>query len=961
MSQFSSPILPSPLAPNSSFSDPNTGAQYYFDRPYLSKMSIDAESVWADYTGAGITVGVLDSVINYAHGDIDDNYDASCDIDLGTGGTTLVWDRSAYPDAHGTMVAGVIAAERGNGLGTVGVAHGAKVASFALDYNADNVVAQVEAGVTHGRTVDVLNNSWSYSRAFQDNLQPGTNGHEALVTAVRDGRDGLGTVVVFSAGNAAYSQSSNYHGYQNSPFTIAVGATDKDGNAAAFSSFGANLLITAAGVDIMTSEPHSGGVRMMSGTSFSAPIVSAAAAVILEANNQLGYRDVMEILALSARAEDLGTFSSVSYGWVTNAATNFNGGGMHFSDSFGFGYLNLHDAVRLAETWQSQQRFDNLLTEAVETRYSDLVLTAGQNDHIQAVIEFTEDVTIESAQLELKLPWSHTNDLEIFLSSPDGTISQLVYDFEAKGGGGSLFNFPFTTNAVFGESSKGSWTIDIHNRNPGLLHYNGSSPMSGALIGAKLTVRGNAPETDDVYFYNDEFASGFYDAIELLTRARLTDKDGGTDTINAAMVTHAIAIDLSGQAESRIGDSKLDLQANVIENAFGGDANDLLIGSAADNHLAGGRGDDTLQASSGRDRIDGGAGTDRLVFNLDSMALLSVESREGGVDLSFKLGGATATSLVSNVEAFVFSDASFDLDGILNRDAIPAEPPAPAPVTPPPAAEEAPPPPPPPVASEPTPAPEPEPEPEPEPTPTPTPAPEPTLPEAPAAPAPRYDYQALGTEGEDRLVARGLHNLLDGKGGDDLLISNKGDDDLHGDLGDDRLFCGAGDDEAYGGADADIVIGADGDDLLDGGAGQDLVDGGVDNDRLFGGDGRDKLFAGDGDDMLFGGAGNDVLFGQDGSNSMDGGTGSDTFFCGAGVDTIVFAARSDDLDRVYDFDENDRVVVRGGTAESDSLRFEEKGGGVSLFVDSNGTLTEIAHFSRVELAALEGQTTLEFA
>ena len=67
---------------------------------------------------------------------------------------------------------------------------------------------------------------------------------------------------------------------------------------------------------------------------------------MLEANPNLGYRDVQTILAYSARKE-------TNEGFKTNGALDWNGGGLHISHDQGFGLVDANAAVRLAETWGS--------------------------------------------------------------------------------------------------------------------------------------------------------------------------------------------------------------------------------------------------------------------------------------------------------------------------------------------------------------------------------------------------------------------------------------------------------------------------------------------------------------------------------------------------------------------------------------------------------------------------------
>ena len=98
-----------------------------------------------------------------------------------------------------------------------------------------------------------------------------------------------------------------------------------------------------------------------SGTSASAPQVSAIVALMLEANPNLGYRDIQEILTHSSRNPDTAS-------WKTNGANNFNLGGHLYNDDMGFGIIDAKAAVRLAESWQSQQTAHNEVFAAARPR-----------------------------------------------------------------------------------------------------------------------------------------------------------------------------------------------------------------------------------------------------------------------------------------------------------------------------------------------------------------------------------------------------------------------------------------------------------------------------------------------------------------------------------------------------------------------------------------------------------------
>jgi hypothetical protein len=74
---------------------------------------------------------------------------------------------------------------------------------------------------------------------------------EAFVYGTKTGRSGLGSIYVWSAGNAGHlGDSCNYDGYANSPYTISVGAVDHLGNQAYYSEACASLMVVAPGSGI---------------------------------------------------------------------------------------------------------------------------------------------------------------------------------------------------------------------------------------------------------------------------------------------------------------------------------------------------------------------------------------------------------------------------------------------------------------------------------------------------------------------------------------------------------------------------------------------------------------------------------------------------------------------------------------------------------------------------------------
>ena len=89
----------------------------------------------------------------------------------------------------------------------------------------------------------------------------------------------------------------------------------------------------------------------MNGTSSAGPTVAALVAILLEVNSDFTWRDIKHIMASTAtkidedRSKNL-TFNNEEisiYSWKTNAA------GFNFHNWFGFGKLNVADAITFAE------------------------------------------------------------------------------------------------------------------------------------------------------------------------------------------------------------------------------------------------------------------------------------------------------------------------------------------------------------------------------------------------------------------------------------------------------------------------------------------------------------------------------------------------------------------------------------------------------------------------------------
>ncbi|NKB56202.1 MAG: S8 family serine peptidase [Alphaproteobacteria bacterium] len=578
-------------------------------------IDINVTGVWDDYTGAGVRVGVVDDGVQFTHHDLNDNYNPSGQFDY-----TDNNDPDPTPtasDPHGTAVAGLIAAEN-NGVGSVGVAFDASITAFRILSGGLTESDLADVYNRHAVELDVSNNSWGFNSDlfFFGNLDApnfdsvGT----AIENAAANGRGGLGTVMLWAAGNdRVEGQDVNYHGFQNARETIAVAAINNHGDIASYSTPGAAILVGAPSnggslaittTDQLGSNGYSFGdyTSIFGGTSAATPITSGVVALMLEANPGLGYRDVQEILGYSARQVDV-----TDPGWAFNGADNWNGGGLHSSHDFGFGLVDAHAAVRLAETWTAQSTSAN---EALVSGSSTPNLATIGNGIITDTIVIGGGVEIDHVEVELNLAHSWIGDLVITLTSPDGTESVLVDRpgvTSTNSLGSSQDNIFFTLSSTnhWGETGVGSWTLEIEDFRV---------EESGVLTDWTLNLFGDVLNNDDVYIYTNEFANFAADA----SRQNLSDTTGD-DIINAAAITTNSVIDLNDGADSTLAGNTLSIAAGtVIEDAYAGDGNDSLIGNAADNLLSGGRGDDTLLGGVGNDTLIGGVGDDVVVVGTNN-------------------------------------------------------------------------------------------------------------------------------------------------------------------------------------------------------------------------------------------------------------------------------------------------------------------------------------------------------
>lgn len=240
---------------------------------------------WDIARGAGVTVAVVDSGVDASHPELVGRVLPEID---------LLPDVDALPEqtGHGTRIASLIAAAV-DGAGMAGVAPGARILPVSalnpggFGDSATVAAAIIEAADAGARVI---------------NLSLGGPDRDPVLDEACRYAHARGAVVVAAGGNS-YAHGNKVQYPAASPYVLAVASVDSAGTPSAFSNTGSHIDIAAPGEGILAAMPVS-TFNYESGTSFSAPHVAGALAVVLSANPKLSASDAAALVKLSA-ADDV--------------------------------------------------------------------------------------------------------------------------------------------------------------------------------------------------------------------------------------------------------------------------------------------------------------------------------------------------------------------------------------------------------------------------------------------------------------------------------------------------------------------------------------------------------------------------------------------------------------------------------------------------------------------------------
>jgi len=319
--------------------DPMFAQQWHLQAPSTWASALNMPAAWALGTGVGrpTVVAVVDGGVRYDHPDLAGHllpgHDFVSELDHANDGDGRDADASDPGDWvtraetrtpafagcdvsdstwHGTAIAGEIAAATHNGLGVAGVHWGAQILPVRVAGKCGAVLSDLLDGVRWAAGLAVSGVPSNPTPAKVINLSYGGSGAcDSAYQQTVDDVTAAGALVVVAAGNAGepLTRPADCRG------VLAVAGVRGDGAKASFSSYGPNVALAVpagsgeSGADhgLLTTlnsgftVPVSASYAPVVGTSFAAPLVAGAAALLASVQPALTPADLSRLLRQSVR------------------------------------------------------------------------------------------------------------------------------------------------------------------------------------------------------------------------------------------------------------------------------------------------------------------------------------------------------------------------------------------------------------------------------------------------------------------------------------------------------------------------------------------------------------------------------------------------------------------------------------------------------------------------------------
>lgn len=348
------PPPPPPPLPASSFETTEyRGAGFSQDRSTSTELTRASSAYAAGATGQGIVVAVIDTDVDTSLSELAGQIIGSHDVNAAT--------RAAGDidiDGHGSMVSSVIVANR-NGVGMHGIAYEAKVLAIRADtpgncqrtgpdencsFNDGSLINAINYAVNNGaRIINMsLGGEGNISSQLRNAIVSATN--RGVLFTISAGNDGAGPTGTEPAEGLNPSEPAIVAGDPGvNGRVVAVGAVDANGAMPTFSNRAgttANFYLLAPGVSVILAgvddnvrlpdgtnndADTDGDYWLGSGTSFAAPAVAGALALMLDQFPNMTPEDALAAL-LSTADDYVTTNPDAIAGVAAGAGTDVVGG-----------------------------------------------------------------------------------------------------------------------------------------------------------------------------------------------------------------------------------------------------------------------------------------------------------------------------------------------------------------------------------------------------------------------------------------------------------------------------------------------------------------------------------------------------------------------------------------------------------------------------------------------------------
>ncbi|KAL7747931.1 pheromone processing endoprotease [Sorochytrium milnesiophthora] len=484
------------------FNDPLVSQQWHLSNLQYPGNDINVAPVWASgNTGRGATVALIDDGLDYTHADLQANFFAAGSYDFNAHRNLPTPDPN-LDDYHGTRCAGEVAAAPNNSMCGVGVAYGARVAGIRI-LSGDVTNAEEAAAINYAyQDNDIYSCSWGPADDGMTVEGPTGLVQAAFDNGVKRGRGGLGSVFVFASGNGGRNADNcNYDGYANSIYVMAIGAIDLSSRRAYYSErCPSQLAVTYSSnqnTGITTSNLGNTCYSQHGGTSAAAPIAAGVAALLLSARPDLTWRDVHNIIRLSAVPFDV---NNPTREWAVLP------NGLYYSDWHGYGKIDASATLALATSgnYTLLQPPTNATVLSGLENQQPLAIPDGTGSVQHQLTINAADVPayIERLTISVSIAHGYRGDLRISLTSPSNVTSLLATPRPKDASANGLVQWPFTSVKHWDEMPAGVWTLTVEDTV--------ANGKTGVLQDWQITVWGSgAPSTVSKSLLSDKNGTGW--------------------------------------------------------------------------------------------------------------------------------------------------------------------------------------------------------------------------------------------------------------------------------------------------------------------------------------------------------------------------------------------------------------------------------------------------------------------